>query len=98
MDLVLNQDAFERAKSDFKNKCEELKTLRANLQASFETLKTDWDTEAGRLFFDQFENKLLKHLDEYSKVFEHLSDNLSTASEKYEEVFRIADTVAKTEY
>ena len=34
---------------------------------------------------------LLKNLENYAKVFEHMSTNLTAASQKYEEVFRAAE-------
>lgn len=98
MDLMLDQDAFSDASEKLKGKCEELRTLRSNIQASFEQLKKDWDSDAGRQFFARFENDLMKNLDDYSDVFEYMSNNLSTASQKYEEVFRAADAVADLQY
>lgn len=98
MDLLLDKDAFTQASKELKTKCEELKTLRSNILASFDQLRRDWDSDAGKQFFARFENDLLKNLDEYSKVFEYMSQNLSTASQKYEEVFRTADAVVNTQY
>jgi len=98
MDLHLDRDAFSQASRELQAKCEELKTLRANIKASFEQLRVDWDTDAGRKFFKRFERDLMKNLEDYSKVFEYMSKNLSTASVKYEEVFRAADSVAKVQY
>lgn len=98
MDLLLDKDAFSKASKELKAKGDELKTLRSNIVASFEQLRKDWDSDAGRQFFARFENELLKNLDDYSKVFEYMSTNLSTASQKYDEVFRVADTVANAQY
>ena len=98
MDLLLSKDAFTQASRELQTKCEELKTLRANIKASFEQLRIDWDTDAGRKFFERFESDLMKNLEDYSKVFEYMSKNLSTASAKYEEVFRAADAVANAQY
>lgn len=98
MDIMLDTDAFAQASRELLDKCEELKTLRSNITASFEQLKKDWDSDAGRQFFSRFENDLLKNLDNYTKVFEYMSQNLTTASQKYEEVFRAADIVASAQY
>lgn len=98
MDLMLDKDAFLQASRELKSKCEELRKLRSNIQASFEQLKKDWDSDAGKQFFARFENDLIKNLDDYSKVFEYMSKNLSTASQKYEEVFGAADAVANVQY
>lgn len=98
MDLLLDQDAFTQASKDLQARCEELRTLRTNIAASFEQLRRDWDSDAGRQFFARFEGDLMKNLEDYSKVFEYMSKNLSTASQKYEEVFRAADAVADAQY
>jgi WXG100 family type VII secretion target len=98
MDLYLDEDAFLQAGKDMKKSCEELKTLRSNIKASFEQLRKDWDSDAGKQFFARFEDDLLGNLDKYAIVFEYMSTNLSTASQKYDEVFRAADAVANVQY
>lgn len=98
MNLLLDKDAFSKASRELQAKSEELKTLRSNIEASFEQLKKDWDSDAGKQFFDRFENELIKNLEEYKQVFEYMSANLQIASDKYEEVFRVADTVLDTQY
>lgn len=97
-DLMIDKDAFSTASTEFEKKCEELQTLRSNIEASFAQLKKDWDSEAGTQFFTRFENDLIKNLGYYSEVFEYISKNLATASQKYEEVFRDADAVANLQY
>ena len=97
-DLLLDKDAFSKASKEMKAKCEELKTLRAEIKASFDQLRIDWDSDAGKKFFARFENDLIKNLDDYSKVFEYMSKNLSTSLQKYEEVFKAADTVANAQF
>ena len=98
MNLLLDKDAFLAASTGLKTKCDELDELRTEIAASFEQLRSDWDSDASAEFFARFEDDLLKNLDAYARVFEYMSTNLSTASEKYEEVFRAADTVANAEY
>lgn len=98
MDLLLNQDVFCQAGRELDKKREELDMLRCNIQKSFEQLKSDWDSDAGKQFFSRFENDLLSNLDKHVKVFEHMSQNLTTTSQKYEEVFRAADAVANVQY
>jgi WXG100 family type VII secretion target len=98
MDLLLDKDAFTQASKDLRTKCEELKALRTNIKVSFEQLKKDWNSDAGKQFFERFESDLIANLEKYSTVFEYMSKNLSTASQKYEEVFRAADAVASAQY
>ena len=87
MDFMIDSDAFAQASSVLTAKCQELENLRSNIEASFEQLKQDWDSDAGKAFFARFENDL-----------EHMSGNLTAASQKYEEVFRAADAVAEVQY
>lgn len=97
-DLYLDKDAFVAASKELRDKCEELKKLKTNIRQSFEQLKIDWDSDAGKKFFDKFENDLITNLDKYSTVFEYMSNNLSIASGKYDDVFRAADAVSKAQY
>lgn len=98
MDLRLDTDAFATASRDFKEYCERMKKLRQDIEECFQALKEDWDSDAGKKFFEKLSTDLLDNLDLYSVVFEHISQNLTTASQKYEEVFRAADAVAQAEY
>lgn len=98
MNLRIDTDAFEKASVELQNDCDRLKTLRTNLKDAFVQLEKDWDSDAGKTFFGKFDKDLLDNLSLYSTVFEHISKNLTTASEMYGEVFRAADTIAQTEY
>jgi len=99
MDLVIDKDAFSKASLDMAKYCEDLAKLRSDIVSSFEQLRRDWDTDAGKKFFKKkLEENLLSNLDYYFKVFEHISQNLTAASHKYEEVFRAADIVADAQY
>lgn len=98
MNLYLDKDAFAQASNELEAKREELDTLRSNIEVSFEQLKKDWDSDAGKEFFNKFEKDLMDNLKKYALVFEYMSKNLSTASQKYDEVFRTADAVASVQY
>lgn len=97
-DLVLDDDAFLQASKELAGKSGELDSLQESLVRSFEQLRKDWNSQAGDNFFAKFDTDLLNNLDKYALVFEHMSKNLSTASQKYEEVFRAADAVADAQY
>jgi uncharacterized protein YukE len=98
MDLLLDQDAFMQASKELEVKRQELALLRASMVASFEQLRKDWDSDAGKRFFARFETDLIQNIDKYETVFEYMSKNLLIASQKYEEVFRAADAVANAQY
>ncbi|MBE6901018.1 MAG: hypothetical protein E7478_00930 [Ruminococcaceae bacterium] len=98
MDLLIDKDALDNASTKLNQQCEELRQLRTTLEASFDQLRKDWDSDAGKQFFERFQSDLLDNLDDYVHVFEYMSKNLSTASTMYDEVFREADALAQMEY
>lgn len=98
MDLLLDEDAFLQASIEMKAKSEELGELRSNIERTLYQLKKDWISDASQEFFRRVEEDLLKNLDKYSIVFGYISQNLTTASQKYEEVFRAVETVAEAQY
>jgi WXG100 family type VII secretion target len=99
MDLRLDREAFAQASREMAGHGQDLSALRRDIVSSFAQLRQDWDSEAGRAFFaKRLENDLLKHLDDHVLVFEHMSRNLTTASQQYEEVFSVADAVANARY
>jgi hypothetical protein len=99
-DLYLDQNAFDTAKRDLSRYIgsDGLEGLVIKIKASFEQLRIDWDSDAGKKFFEKFENDLINNLNRYDIVFRHINENLSTASGKYEEVFKLAEAVAKSQY
>lgn len=98
MDLYIDQDYLADGSRKLAEKQKDMEKLRTEIKLSFEQLRKEWDSEAGRLFFEKFEEDLLKNLDRYVTVFEYMSQNLSTASQKYDEVFRAVDAVASAQY
>lgn len=97
-DLYLDQSAFSTGKSKIDEQRELLLMLRGQIDRSFERLRKEWDSDAGKKFFERFQSDLLDNLDKYAIVFGYISENLSTSSQKYEEVFRAADAVASAQY
>lgn len=99
MDLYLDQEAFQHARSQLAGYLGDagLKGLSANIRDSFEQLKKDWDTEAGDIFFEHFEQDLLENLNKHELVFEQIYKILMTASTMYEEVFSAAQRVIDTQ-
>ena len=98
MDLYIDQDYLADGCRALTGKRDEMERLRADIKSSFEQLRKEWNSEAGRLFFEKFEADLLENLDRYVIVFEYMSQNLSTALQKYDEVFRAVDAVASAQY
>lgn len=98
MDLYIDQDCLANGSKALAEKREEMERLKTDIKLSFEQLHKEWDSQAGRLFFEKFEEDLIKNLDRYVIVFGYMSENLSAASQKYDEVFRAVDAVASAQY
>ena len=49
VNLHLDQDAFQVACSGLEEKCRNLEALSGQIQSSFEQLRQDWDSQAGKL-------------------------------------------------
>lgn len=98
MDLYVDQDYLMDGSKKLLADRDRMEQLETEISASFQQLRQEWDSEAGRMFFEKFENDLLKNLKQYVAVFEHMSRNLSAASQKYEEIFKAVETVALAQY
>lgn len=97
LDLYIDKDALKSASDQLANQSDKMRELRTTIIQNFDLLKADWDSDAGRLFFARFETDLLKNLEDYAKVFDYISQNLTMASTEYEAVFSAADAVTNVE-
>ena len=95
MDLYLDSEKMALARRQLKEKSDALVELQKKITENFEGLRMDWDSKAGEVFFQRFEDDIKKNLDQYAKVLAYMTENLTTASTQYEEVFRAADVVAE---
>ena len=96
-DLALNQEVFRNASEELRQSQGDLSELIMRIVNTFEPLRTDWDTEAGRKFMREVDT-LSNHLRDYTQVLQHISDNLRIARDRYEEVFTAADAVANSQF
>ena len=96
--ITINRDAFNAAQSQLSAQAQALRTLRNDVNRSFAALRTDWDSAAGRAFFNKFENELLTHIDQYAGLLQERSQSLSQVRTQYNAVFTAADAVANARY
>ncbi len=95
MDLYLDSETMALACRRLAAKSDALVELQKSITENFEGLRSDWDSKAGEIFFQRFEDDIYKNLEQYAKVLAYMTENLTTASTQYEEVFRAADVVAE---
>lgn len=86
-DIILDDAAFEKAGQDFADLSTQLESLRTDIEALLTTLKSGFDTPAGRKFIQSCEENLLTPLDQQKIVLEHISSTLSQAKDQYAAVF-----------
>jgi len=91
--FYIDSDALKKAKNDYMEYASQMKELKSKLEKAVDNLKTGWNTEAGKEFFKKYEDDWLNNLEDYIKVIEHMSDNMSIADNIYLTVFEEAKKV-----
>lgn len=86
-DIVLDQEAFNKAISDFSALSTRLENLRADVEDILETLETGFDTPAGRKFIKSCKSNLVNPLNDQKLVIDHIYESLTESQKAYESVF-----------
>lgn len=89
--LYIDRDALSTAKSNYSTYATRMTTLKINLEKAVTDLRAGWKTDAGDAFFQKYDNEWVKNLTDYINVINHMSNNMKTATDKYQEVFDEAD-------
>ena len=87
-DIVLDEDAFQRASDDFLALGTQLEQLRTKIEEMLNTLKTGFNTPAGVKFINSCEANLFEPLDAQKLVIDHISETLLLSKQSYDSVFR----------
>lgn len=95
-DMVLDEEAFSTAASDFSELSKKLQRLRGEIEDMLNTLRTGFDTPAGRMFTEACEKNLFGPLDDQKIVLDHISLTLLSSKQAYESVFREYEALQKT--
>ncbi|MCR5121424.1 MAG: DUF2974 domain-containing protein [Ruminococcus sp.] len=86
-DIILDEEAFAKAASDFEDLADQIKQLRKDIEEQLEMLQHGFDTPAGHKFIDSCRNNLLRPLEEQQIVVEHISETLHKCINEYQSVF-----------
>lgn len=87
-DIILDEEAFDTAISDFAALGVQLQQLRSDIEDMLRVLKAGFDTPAGVKFINSCENNLFKPLDAQKLVIDHIANSLAESKQAYESVFR----------
>jgi uncharacterized protein YukE len=97
-ELIIDDEYLDKAAAELGACATEMEVLSKRIKLCFNSLRVDWDTDAGKAFFSSLDNGLLFHIENHMKVLRHMSTNLKTSSNKYDEVFRAVENAAEAEY
>ena len=95
-DMVLDQDAFDRAAADFEDLRERIQRLRDEVDQALADLQTGFDTPAGRKFVTSCRNNLIKTLEEQRDVLNHISETIRSSNLEYSTVFHEYEALQTT--
>ena len=88
--LKYDTDKMFSVKLSYDIAVNDLETLKNKMQAMVDSVKEGWDTDAGKAFFEKYNDEWLKGFNQYKEVLGHMSENLNVAKGKYTEVTNLA--------
>lgn len=89
--LKINEEAMEAAKSGYNDCATRMRSLRDALKKSVDEIRTGWNSEGGKAFFEKFDDQWYKNFNDYIDVIEHMSENMTISKNKYQPLFDEAD-------
>lgn len=85
-DIVYDIDKIEDAKKAIDNLINDLNDNNKKLTESLEALKTGWQTDTGREFFDEHKDTWSTYVEKYVKKLSGVSGMLQKAIDRYEKI------------
>lgn len=86
-DIVLDQEAFQRASQEFDVLSQDLQTLRSDIEKMLTEIAKGFDSPAGKKFIQSCKDHLLQPLDDQKIVLDHVVANLQMCKNEYQTVF-----------
>ena len=86
-DIVLDKEAFDKARSDFENLADRVNSLHKDITAALAELAEGFQTRAGDRFMAACRENLLKQMEKQAQVVKHLADTLNSVNSSYASVF-----------
>jgi uncharacterized protein YukE len=85
--IVLDEEAFAKAASDFDDLSQKINSLRKDIESMLDDLQRGFDSPAGHKFMDSCRNNLIKPMEEQKIVVDHISETLRKCTDAYRSVF-----------
>lgn len=91
--LIISEEAMNKAQENYLECATRMDSLKTKLQAAVEDIRSGWDSDAGKAFFEKFDDEWCKHLTDYTAVIKHMSENMEDSIRKYHPLFEDADKI-----
>lgn len=92
--LKFDLDAISSMRRKLQETAKELSNYKVTLSKEVETLKSNWKTQAGRKFTQNFDTDWSKQVDKYIRVINAVDELLEAAETDYKAVEEKAKTVS----
>ena len=88
--LKYDIDKMLEVKQVYADAVSKMTEIQKTMQKMVDSVKDGWDSDAGKAFFEKYDEEWLKGFTQYKQVLRHMSENLNTAQGKYNEVTELA--------
>lgn len=89
--LRINDELFRKAKNQYVLSANDMKSLKNEIENAVNEIRNSWKSEAGKEFFDFFEEDWCSNMEDYINVLNHMAENMEIANNKYREIFNKAN-------
>lgn len=93
-ELHYNLEKLKQIRDETKNIATDLSKLNGELQTALTELRSQWNTPAGKTFFDGIDMDWTAQVDKYIEVTEKMQEVLQEVMECYQEVTEAARKLA----
>ena len=88
--LVVDQSDLEAVKETYNKAAKTMAEIETSLDTASEELRKNWVSTGSKEFFTQFDGVWHENMKLYQQVLAHMSECLSIANDRYEQVFNEA--------
>lgn len=92
-ELAFDLDNLKELRDGTTTVCSNLRVQRDNLTKGLQQLRKEWNTEAGRFFFDQVDTNWESDIKKYENTLNVFENVLSDAIDQFEKVVEEADKI-----
>lgn len=95
VDLRFDIGAFSDAAKEYEDIITDMNRIKEELEKELEELKsTNWNSEAGTEFQNQYESTWKKNVETYTDFMQHLINNLVEVESQYSQLYNRAQNIS----